>query len=158
MAISFLDFSNKHAVAGSTRIHATVCGHMYSVKLTTAADNGNIIGRGAYVAPEYYAEAAASNTFAGKIIDQAPNGNWYVEVTAAGANDLLVLQVTNSEGYDYTKRMQDDAYFYNAAGDIVRCYPLEVGDVFELSAAGFTGTPAKNKTVTVANKKLTVGA
>ncbi len=158
MAVSFLNFSTKHAVAGSTKIHATVCGHMYSVLLSTDADNGNIIGLGAYVAPEYYAEAAASNTFAGKIIEQAPNGNWYVEVTAVGANDLLVLQVTDSEGYDYTSRMRDEAYFYNKAGDIVRCYPLEVHDVFEVSAEAFTGTPAKNKTVSVASKKLVVAA
>ena len=157
MAISFLDFTTKHAVAGSTRIHATVCGHIYNVKLSTNTDNGNIIGRGAYVAPEYYAEAAASNTFAGKIIDRAANGNWYVEVTAVGDNDLLVLQVPETY-YDYTSQMRDEAYFYNAANDIVRCYSLEIGDVFELSAEGFTGTPVKGKTVTVANKKLTVGA
>ena len=40
MAISYLDFSTKHAVAGSTKIHATVCGHIYNVQLSTAADNG----------------------------------------------------------------------------------------------------------------------
>ena len=155
MAISYLDFSTKHAVAGSTKIHATVCGHIYNVQLSTAADNGNIIGRGAYVAPEYYAEAAASNTFAGKIIDQAANGNWYVEVTAVGANDLLVLQVPETY-YDYTHQMRDEAYFYNAANDIVRCYSLEIGDVFELSAEGFTGTPVKGKAVSVSSKKLAV--
>ena len=45
--------------------------------------------------------------------------------------------------------MRDESTFYNANGDIVRAYPLFVGDVFELSAEGFDGTPAKNATVSV---------
>ena len=156
MAIGFLDFSTKHAVAGSTRIKATLCGHIYNVRATDDIDNGCIIKRGDYVAPEYYNEAAASNTFAGKIIDQAANGNWYVEVTASD-EDLLVLTVPVIY-YDYNSRMAHESNFYNAAGDLMRCYELVPGDVFELSAEGFSGTPAKGKTVSVSNKKVTVGA
>ena len=52
--------------------------------------------------------------------------------------------------------MQHESNFYNANGDIVRAYELYKGDVFELSKEGFTGTPAKGKTVTIENKKVKV--
>lgn len=139
----------KHAVAGSTRLTATkaVGGHgIQDIKISTDLDNGSIIGRGALVAGEVYAMTAAT-TFAGKIIDKAANGNWYVEVTAA-ENAYLVLTVPVTY-VDYTKSMRDEATFYNANGDIVRAYPLFKGDVFELSAEGFAGTPAKDATVGV---------
>ena len=139
----------KHAVAGSTRLTATktVGGHgIQDIKISTALDNGSIIGRGALVAGEVYAMAAPT-TFTGKIIDKAANGNWYVEVTAA-ENAYLVL--TPPLCYvDYTASMRDENTFYNAQNDIVRAYPLFVGDVFELSAEGFDGTPAKNAVVSV---------
>ena len=57
---------------------------------------------------------------------------------------------------DYTKSFKNEKRFYNAAGATVRGYELAVGDVFELSAEGFDGTPEAGKTVTVANKKLVV--
>ena len=139
----------KHAVAGSTRLTATktVGGHgIMDIKITLDLDNGSIIGKGALIAGEVYAMAAPT-TFAGKIIDKAANGNWYVEVTAA-ENAYLVLTVPVTY-VDYTSTMRDENTFYNANGDIVRAYPLFVGDVFELSAEGFLGTPAKNATVGV---------
>lgn len=39
----------------------------------------------------------------------------------------------------------------------MRCYELVPGDIFELSAEGFSGTPAKGSAVSVASKKVTVG-
>ena len=139
----------KHAVAGSTRLTATkaVGGHgIQDIKISVDLDNGSIIGRGALVAGEVYAMAAPT-TFAGKIIDKAANGNFYVEVTEA-ENAYLVL--TPPLTYiDYTNSMRDEATFYNAANDIVRAYPLFVGDVFELSVAGFDGDPVKDATVGV---------
>lgn len=139
----------KHAVAGSTRLAATkgFGSHgPFDIKITLDLDNGSIIGRGALVAGQVYAMAAPT-TFAGKIIGKAANGNWYVEVTAA-ENAYLVLTVPTTY-YDYTAQMRDENTFYNANGDIVRAYPLFVGDVFELSAEGFEGTPAKNTVVGV---------
>ena len=137
----------KHAVAGSTRLTATkaVGGHgIQDIKISADLDNGSIIGRGALVAGEVYAMTAAT-TFAGKVIDKAANGNWYVEVTAA-ENAYLVLTVPVTY-VDYTNAMRDESTFYNANGDIVRAYPLFVGDVFELSAEGFDGDPAKDALV-----------
>lgn len=143
-------FNNtKHAVAGSTRLVATTAtgGHgIVDIKITLDLDNGSIIGKGALVAGQVYAMAAPT-TFAGKIIDKAANGNWYVEVTGA-ENAYLVLTVPTTY-YDFTAAMRDEATFYNANGDVVRAYPLFVGDVFELSAEGFDGTPAKDATVSV---------
>ena len=139
----------KHAVAGSTRLTATkaVGGHgIQDIKISADLDNGSIIGRGALIAGEVYAMAAPT-TFTGKIIDKAANGNWYVEVTAA-ENAYLVLTVPVTY-IDYTNAMRDESTFYNANGDIVRAYPLFEKDVFELSAEGFDGDPAKNATVSV---------
>ena len=139
----------KHAVAGSTFLTATktVGGHgLQDIKISVDLDNGSIIGKGALVAGEVYAMAAPT-TFTGKIIDKAANGNWYVEVTAA-ENAYLVLTPALCY-YDYTASMRDESTFYNAKDDIVRAYPLFVGDVFELSAEGFDGTPAKDELVSV---------
>ena len=144
-----------HAVAGSTRLKATTAGHIYNIEAAADIDNGCIVGKGEFLRPEVYAEAAASATFAGKIIGQAANGNFYVEVTACEENDCLVLTVPLLYE-NFVTENQDEANFYNEKGDILRCYQLHVGDVFELSAVGFTGTPATGKTVSVASKKLKV--
>ena len=139
----------KHAVAGSTRLVGTkaVGGHgICDIKISLDLDNGSIIGKGALIAGEVYAMTAPT-TFAGKIIDKAANGNWYVEVTSA-ENAYLVLMPPLTY-IDYTNSMRDEATFYNAKNDIVRAYKLFEGDVFELSAEGFDGTPAKNATVGV---------
>ena len=152
MATSFINFT-KHAVAGSSKLKATECGHIYNIQAADDIDNGCIVGKGDYVAPEYYAEAAAG-TFTGKIIEKAANGNFYVEVETA-ENAYLVLSVPLI--YEqYTTRMQEESNFYNAAGDLMRCYELVTGDIFELSAEGFSGTPEKGSSVSVSDKKVTV--
>ena len=142
-------FNNtKHAVAGSSRLAATTTVGglgIADIKISMDLDNGTIIGKGTLYAGQVY-NMTAPTTFTGKIIDRAANGNWYVEVTAA-SNAYLVLTVPTTY-YDYTAKMRNENTFYNANGDIVRAYPLFVGDIFELSAEGFDGTPVKNKTVT----------
>lgn len=148
MAQNVLNLS-KHAVAGSTRLAATTArgGHgIVDLKISQDLDNGSIIGKGAFVAGQVY-NMAAPTTFTGKIIDKAANGNWYVEVVTA-ENAYLVLSVPVTY-YDYTSAMRDESTFYNANGDIVRAYPLFPGDVFELSAEGFDGDPAKGANVEV---------
>lgn len=152
MATGFMKFT-KHAVAGSSKLKATVSGHIYNIKATEDIDNGCIVGKGDYVASEYYAEGTAT-TFTGKIIEKASNGNFYVEVETA-SNAYLVL--TSPVIYEqYTKRMQDESNFYNEAGDLMRCYELVPGDIFELSAEGFTDTPVKGASVSVEDKKVKV--
>lgn len=152
MATNFFNFS-KHAVAGSSKLKATVAGHIYSVKIDEDLDNGSILAKNAWLAPEYYS-AKDSTGFAGVIVEQAANGNWYVEVTEPG-DALLVLQVPMIYE-EYTTQCQHESNFYNEAGDIVRCYELVKGDIFELSAEGFNGDPVKGATVSVTNKQVTV--
>ena len=155
MATSFIDFSTKHAVAESTKLKATIVGNIWNIKATDDIDNGCIVKRGDYVAPEYYAEAAATE-FTGKIIEKAANGKFRVEVTAVGELEGLVLSVPLIYE-EYTTRMQEESNFYNAKGDLLRVYQLYVGDVFTLSAEGFDGTPEVGKTVSVVSKKVKVG-
>ena len=154
MATSFINFSTKHAVAESTNLKATIVGNIWNIKATNDIDNGCIVKRGDYVAPEYYAEAAATE-FTGKIIEKAANGNFRVEVTAVGELEGLVLSVPLIYE-EYTTRMQEESNFYNAKGDLLRVYQLYVGDVFTLSAEGFDGTPEVGKTVSVVSKKVKV--
>lgn len=155
MATSFINFSTKHAVAESTKLKATIVGNIWNIKATNDIDNGCIVKRGDYVAPEYYAEAAATE-FTGKIIEKAANGKFRVEVTAVGELEGLVLSVPLIYE-EYTTRMQEESNFYNAKGDLLRVYQLYVGDVFTLSAEGFDGTPEVGKTVSVVSKKVKVG-
>lgn len=146
--------AKKHAVAGSSKLKATTTGHIYNIKATADIDNGCIVKKGDYIAPDYYAEAAASGSFAGKIIDKAANGNWYIEVTACDG-DCLVLTVPLIYE-NYTKSLEHESNFYNEKDSLMRCYELYVGDVFELSAEGFSGTPEAKKTVSVEDKKIKV--
>lgn len=158
MATSFIDFSTKHSVVESTKLAATTGGaHIYSIKVSADVDNGAIVGLGEYQAPEYYAEASASSTFAGKIIEKAANGSYRVQVTKCEPTDCILIQVPLIYE-EYTTRMQDESNFYNAKNDIVRAYSLIIGDVFTISTEGFDGTPEVGKTVSVVNKKLKVAA
>lgn len=150
----------KHATCFPSKVAASAGSpHIYNITLTTDADNGNIIGRGGYKHLDNYAEAACPAGFAAVIREQASNGNWRVEVTAVpdGAEALLVY---NSPiiPYESPRELADYANFYNAAGEVVKAYTLILGDMFEVSAEAFTGTPVAGKTLTVASKKLVVGA
>lgn len=150
----YMDAAEKHAVAGSSKLKATQCGHIYNILIEEDLDNGSIVAKGDYVKPETY-KAKESTGFKGKILDKAANGNWYVEVEEPG-DALLVLQVPVLYE-EYTTALKHESNFYNATGDIVRAYELYTGDVFELSEEGFSGSAAKDSTVTVTNKQLTVG-
>jgi hypothetical protein len=163
MAVGFIDFSTKHTVAESTNLLATHYGdHIYNIKLSANRDNGVIVGKGAYQGDDIYAEGAASNSFAGKIIEKAANGGYVVEVTAAADGDLLVLQVPTSP-YEFESEARAERQFYNKANDVVRAYQLRYGDKFTLSAEGFTTTPAaasigKAVSVDATTKKLVIAS
>ena len=150
----FMATAEKHAVAGSSKLKATIAGHIYNIQIEEDLDNGSIGAKGDYIKPETY-KAKESTGFAGVVLDKAANGNWYVEVKTPG-DALLLLQVPMLYE-EYTTALKHESNFYNANGDIVRAYELYVGDVFEVSSEGFSGTPTKGATVTVADKKLTIG-
>lgn len=127
--------------------------HIFDVLLTANHDNGVIVGRGNYVKLGTYQETTAPANFAGIIREQAANGNWYVEVTVPdGALWILMPEISPYE----ISQLQNPKAWYNAAGDTVKGYELHKGDIFEMSAEGFNGTPAVNATVTFANGKYVI--
>ena len=130
----------KHAYAFQTKLLAGNGGeHIYNLLLSADRDNGTIRGRGDWVDFDLYAEAAAPTAFAGKIVGQAADGNYYVEVTNAA--DALLICTVPEVNIDYDPRFSDVRNFFNKSGDVVRAYALHKGDIFEVSDLAFTTTP-----------------
>lgn len=127
--------------------------HIFDVLLTANHDNGVIVGRGNYVKLGTYQETTAPANFAGIIREQAANGNWYVEVTVP--DEALWILMPEISPYEISQ-LQNPKAWYNASGDTVKGYELHKGDIFEMSAEGFNGTPAVNATVTFANGKYVI--
>lgn len=143
----------KHAVAFPSKLLAQNGGkHIYNVVLSTDTDNGNLIARGEWDSLDLYKEAAVT-TFEGVVREQAANGNWYVEVTDPGDALFVYQQPVIAE--EWTNTFKKTSNFFNAAGDRVRSYELAVGDVFEVSAEGFSKVPTKGaKIQSVTDKKM----
>lgn len=143
----------KHAVAFPSKLLAQNGGkHIYNVVLSTDTDNGNLIARGVWDSLDLYKEAAVT-TFEGVVREQAANGNWYVEVTDPGDALFVYQQPVIAE--EWTNTFKKTSNFFNAAGDRVRSYELAVGDVFEVSAEGFSKVPTKGaKIQSVTDKKM----
>lgn len=146
----------KHTYAFPTKVVSSLGGgHVYNIQLDTDTDNGMFVGKGDFLDLDLYAEAVAPE-FKGVIRKQAQNGNWYVEVSE-DTDALFVYQKPVIEA-EYSNSFKKLSNFFNEAGDTVRALSLVKGDMLEISAEGFVGTPVENATVTVADKKLVVGA
>ena len=130
-------------------------GHIYDIKLTANHDNGVLVGRGDYIKLGTYQETTVPNTFAGIIREQAANGNWYVEVTAATEALWILMPEISPYGI---KTLEDPKAWYNAQGDTVKGYSMTKGDIFEMSVEGFNGTPVVGKTVSFASGKYVVAS
>lgn len=144
----------EHNVAFPSKIAASAGSpHIYNIRLTNDTDNGQLVGKGDWVAFDEYAEAAAP-TFAGKIQAQAANGNWYIEVTAA--TEALFVFDSPIIAEDYNAKFTAEKNFFNEAGKTVKAYSLIKGDIFEVSAHAFDGTPVAGKTVSYADGKYVV--
>ena len=131
-------------------------GHIYDIQLTADHDNGVLVGRGNYIKLGTYQETTAPNTFAGIIREQAANGNWYVEVTAATEALWILMPEISPYGL---KVLEDPKAWYNASGDTVKGYELHKGDIFEMSDEGFSAAPTTakiGKAVTFASGKYVV--
>lgn len=151
MATNFLNFK-KHTVAGSSKLKATIAGHIFNIQIDKDMDNGVLVSKGDYVESEVYKAADAPAEFKGKVVELAANGNYYIEVeTPADALLVLTTPLIYEEG---TSQMQNESNFYNAAGDIVRAYQLYKDDIFEISAEGFAATPAKGDEVSFDSSSL----
>lgn len=133
--------------------------HQYDITLTAVHDNGTLVNRGTWNSFDNYNEGAVggTNSFAGIIRQEDPTnpGNWLVEVTAD--TDLVILYNSPVSPYPEEK-LQNEALFYNAIGDVVRGFELAKGDIFSLSTSGFSGVPVANKALTYASGKYVVAS
>lgn len=146
-----------HAVAFPTKVAASAGSpHIFDVELTANHDNGVFLTLGDYKTLGTYEEGTNKGTITGTIVEQAANGDYYVEIATAGTGTVFVYMPEISP-YD-NKRLQREELFYNATGDVVKGYTLSYKDIVSLSAAGFTNTPVVGNAVTVDSTtgKLTV--
>lgn len=126
---------NKHVVAESSLIKSVQTGHILSLKAIANTDNGSIVARGDW----------DSDTPDGQVFK--------AKAYAAGEKPYLVL--TTPIGYNSDRKYyNDECYFYNATGEIMRAYELTEDDIFTVSEDAITGTPTVGKYVTVGSDGL----
>ena len=137
-------------------------GHIYNVTLTNDHDNGDLIKRDTtWVGFDRFGEsstAVAAADFTGVVLGESTSnpGYWFVQVLTVADDVVLVY---NSPISPYPQReLQDEKLFVNEAGDTAQGFELSRGDVFEVSANGFSGTLAANAAVTfdAATKKYAI--
>lgn len=138
----------KHTSAFPSKVLAREGGaHILNIELKEDTDNGWFVGKGAFVELDHYQEAAAG-TATGKVVAQAANGNYYVEIATA-SNAFFVYQVPMIEE-EYNNTFKKEENFFNwggdaeksIPGDVVRAYELKPYDVVEISEAGFAAKPS----------------
>jgi hypothetical protein len=112
-----------HVVAESSRLKATIAGHIYDLKMAKDTDNGTIVSVGEHVEGQVFA----------------------AKDYAAGDKPFFIL--TPPLAYNGKKAWSDEKYFYNAKGEIARAYELNVDDIFTVSEDAFDGEPAVGKYV-----------
>lgn len=144
----------QHHVCFPTKVLSDKVGHVLNMVIEKDTDNGTVCGKGDYVSFDQYKVADAPSAFEGKILEQAADGNWYVEVTKIDPNAPAILiyevpEIAETYNSEFTKTSN----FYNAATSTrtktVRGFILNVADVYELSTDAFEGTPEAGKKVTV---------
>lgn len=137
----------KHAVAFPSKVLASNGGaHIFNITLKEDVDNGWFVGKGAFVELDRYEEAAPT-AVTGKVVDKAPNGNWYVEVATA-ENAFFVCTVPMIEE-TYAQKFMKESNFFNEKDSEARVYELKPFDVVEISAEGFEGVVAKGDPVSL---------
>ena len=116
-SIFSFDYDNKRGVAESTLMLATMSGgHFYNGIADEDIDNGSVV----VIDIENYQE---QDLF---------------KVVAPKTTDKVCLVLTAPKIYEeYTKKMQEEHYFYNAAGEAMRIYEIYDTDRFTLSKEAF---------------------
>lgn len=140
-----------HAWGAPAKVKSAIAGHIYNVQLSEDTDNTNFVARDEWLSFDLYSDKDASD-FEGIVREQLPNGNYAVEVVDPG-DALFVYNVPIIEE-DFTNNFKKESNFFNAEGDVVRAYELAVGDILEISEAGFTAAPTVGATVTLSGRKL----
>lgn len=115
-----------HAVCESSRLKATVAGHIYDLVCHKDLDNGAVVGVGAHVEGQVF------------------NAKDYAE------GDIACLVLTVPFSYNGQKYKSEEKFFYNAAGEVARAYELHVGDIYTISEAGLASGAAVGKYVNAA--------
>lgn len=129
--------------------------HIYSLLMDKDMDNGQVVAKNEWQGHQYYS-VKDSTGVEGLILDQAANGNWYIEITNPGDGCFLYNVPMIEE--EWTNTFKKESNFYNEKGSKVRGYEMAKGDIVELSALGFVGKPVKGAKVTVEDRKFKVGA
>lgn len=140
-----------HAWGAPAKVKSAIAGHIYNIQISEDYDNTNFLAKNDYLSFDLYSDKAATG-FSGIVREQAANGNYYVEVVDPG-DALFVYNVPIIEE-EWTNNFKKESNFFNAEGDVVRAYELAVGDILEISEAGFTAAPTVGATVTLDGKKL----
>lgn len=148
----------KHHVCFPSKIAAgNGAAHILNMVLEADTDNGTVCGIGDYVSFDQYKTATAPVAFEGEILEQAADGNWYVQVKKLDADEPAVLIYEVPEiAENYNQKFTATENFYNKEGAVVRGYILSMYDVYELSEDAFTGTPVAGAKVTISDQKHVV--
>jgi hypothetical protein len=144
----------QHHVCFPTKVLSDKVGRVLNMVIKTDTDNGTVCGKGKYVSFDQYEVANAPTDFEGEILEQAADGNWYVEVKKINPNEPAILIYEVPEiAENYNSEFTKTSNFYNAATSdrtkTVRGLVLNVTDIYELSADAFDGTPEDGKKVTI---------
>lgn len=132
--------------------------HMFSLQHTEDLWNGAVVAKGEYVSLDLYKAAEATKINA-KVVGQAANGNYYVEITKdSPASEALIVYNPPVIEEQYNKSFQLEANFYIPATMEARAYSVREGDIWELSEAAFSQKPTVGETTisTVNGKKWVV--
>ena len=140
-----------HAWGAPAKVKSAIAGHIYNIQISEDYDNTNFLAKNDYLSFDLYSDKAATG-FSGIVREQAANGNYYVEVVDPG--DALFVYTVPIIEEEWTNNFKKESNFFNAEGDVVRAYELAVGDILEISEAGFTAAPTVGATVTLDGKKL----
>lgn len=110
-------FEEKHGVAESTLMLGTVNGaHFYNMVSNVALDNGSV----------------------SKFDVENYEGDDYFATEVPAIEDEIVLLLNPVKIYEeFATQCQDEAYFYNAAGELIRAYEVKKSDRFSLSREAF---------------------
>lgn len=129
--------------------------HTHNVTLATDHDNFDLVAltEGWNSFDNYDEDTSATVTFSGRVMGLSSEGTWYIKVRQA-ENAYLVY---NSPVSEYSEReFQDEALFFNKAGETAEAIELWKGDIFSVCPAAFNGTVKEGSLVSYANGKYVV--
>lgn len=106
----------QHHVAFPTKVLSDKVGRVLNMVIKKDTDNGTVCGKGKYVSFDQYETADAPAGFEGEILEQAANGNWYVEVKKVDVNAPAILIYEVPEiAENYNSEFTKTSNFFNAA-------------------------------------------